>query len=613
MDQSTTQLVAQVHFVPKLPTLALEHVELHLEDVVCKRSMIHLAFKQLPTWENAVAEFEALSQFIVITSHIGCNTVDERTAYLVSAFAANASERTATLSVERLAWSSAFQTMRVEFGSSLDSSNWDFRRHDVLRKRQASEASSTVASTSTYSYPFSAVSSPTATAALDLNLNHQLINEPLASFSATQKQANGTLSATTKESLSVACKNCTMTGSIDLVYGYFETNGSQSSGNQTDDIIDFFKHGYVEIKANGLTASIELESIIDTSETLAFVGHLTGVPIPLSPFTIPGIANVGPYFDAQVYGSLVIDAKLAFSYGFDLSVPDGSTVLLNFADISNSTSSGFHRTTVNAVPFQAGLPQISLNASIGFKPTLGIGIDIFDGLSDATAAIYLDVPKVTVDVVPVKQVNQNCDTPSKNSTTDAILDYVFDDLLNIIPSIEIGVGADYNIKIEGICNTWANSTGWVATSYALPTNCLQFDAAAKTFVAATVPASVSAALLASATSSGSSGGGPGGSPFSSLVSGPHLSAGAIVGISLASAIGVAVLGMVLLFLKQKHRQRLSGNAIEKKRILDTPVIPENDDRVFLQPAHEMTPLYKDDVKPLEKRTTIEISPVLPSP
>ena len=95
------------------------------------------------------------------------------------------------LSVEPLHWSSIFETMSVEFGSSRSTFDYDVRSHENLRKRQSIAASSTVVSIPTYTYSFTSGSTPTATAALDMNLNHQLIDKELASFSASSKLSNG--------------------------------------------------------------------------------------------------------------------------------------------------------------------------------------------------------------------------------------------------------------------------------------------------------------------------------------------------------------------------------------------------------------------------------------
>ena len=89
----------------------------------------------------------------------------------------------------------------------------------------------------------------------------------------------------------MACKNCTLTGTIDIIHGYFTANGDASSNNSSDGAINFFEHGYMEVQANNLAAYVELESTISLSETLSYEGHLTGQPIPLGPFTVSHIQS----------------------------------------------------------------------------------------------------------------------------------------------------------------------------------------------------------------------------------------------------------------------------------------------------------------------------------
>ena len=79
--QHNGPFAAQVHFVPKLPTLAIEEVESHLYDVVCTESTVELIFSTQELWEEALVEFTTPSQFMLVTSHAGCNEEGERNIY----------------------------------------------------------------------------------------------------------------------------------------------------------------------------------------------------------------------------------------------------------------------------------------------------------------------------------------------------------------------------------------------------------------------------------------------------------------------------------------------------------------------------------------------------
>ena len=79
---SKAQMAAQVHFTPKLPTLAIEDIEVLLDSIVCAASTIELHFSHQDALQEALVELAALPRFILVTSHVGCNENGERRAYL---------------------------------------------------------------------------------------------------------------------------------------------------------------------------------------------------------------------------------------------------------------------------------------------------------------------------------------------------------------------------------------------------------------------------------------------------------------------------------------------------------------------------------------------------
>jgi len=64
------------------PTLSLEDVELHTTSIRCFDSSIVVQFSSSIFFQQAMADWQNLSKFLVISSHAGCNADGERSPYL---------------------------------------------------------------------------------------------------------------------------------------------------------------------------------------------------------------------------------------------------------------------------------------------------------------------------------------------------------------------------------------------------------------------------------------------------------------------------------------------------------------------------------------------------
>jgi hypothetical protein len=65
----------------RLPTVLLEEVEHHIDEIACFDSSIHLYFAGKEALELAYDELGAINEFFVITSHEGCNNDGERESH----------------------------------------------------------------------------------------------------------------------------------------------------------------------------------------------------------------------------------------------------------------------------------------------------------------------------------------------------------------------------------------------------------------------------------------------------------------------------------------------------------------------------------------------------
>jgi len=66
----------------KLPALALEDIESHLDNIECLDSAIALKFVDEQDLKQSRSGWDDLPEFIVISSHPGCNEDGERAPYM---------------------------------------------------------------------------------------------------------------------------------------------------------------------------------------------------------------------------------------------------------------------------------------------------------------------------------------------------------------------------------------------------------------------------------------------------------------------------------------------------------------------------------------------------
>ncbi|KAL9110476.1 MAG: hypothetical protein Q9227_005020 [Pyrenula ochraceoflavens] len=284
--------------------------------------------------------------------------------------------------------------------------------------------------------------------------------------------------------LTVGCAECSIKGSIDIVSGVI--NANSNGGNSSEDILDFLQSGYIELAVNRFSAHIELDSTVAASQTLAT--YTTSFPdISIPGFSIPGLAVVGPILRPAVKFGVKIGADLEFTYGFNLSVPDNSTVFLNIGETSNSTVSGFQDTHFNILPFSAKLDSIHLTASIALVPKLLTTISFLENRAGINAGAFLDLPQLSADVAQVMDVDEHCN-PSNETDQDEQENLkkqgrFYDSLIKIKPA----VGFDVGVQAEGdaIVTTKSELFTAFSTQTDVPTACYSFDARRHTFATPT--------------------------------------------------------------------------------------------------------------------------------
>ncbi|EAW23837.1 putative GPI anchored protein [Aspergillus fischeri NRRL 181] len=442
--------VATLDVKSKSPILALEELDDSVQDVICRESQVDISFGSIEQVRSVHRELEQIDGFILVTSHRKSDC----------------------------GWQDAFHTTRVSFSRRHPSEVR--RRSNTPTKRQQqsqpepSETTKTMggsAETPTVTFPAPSATSGLASTSTK-ELNEHYVDRKI--FPPDIPAADMLLPS----GLTVSCKNCSLEGNIVLDKGSFEISGSDGLMDAVNNTIAFFDHGSIEVIANGLFAQVELEFDLSASQDLvSFTAQLPA--IPLSPFEIPGVLVFGPMIVAEFDMSLSLAQNIGFSYGFNLSVPANSKVELNMDEISNSSITGFDKTTVHALPFQAKAALVSLIASIGFKPQVLLGINTAVGSVQGGVGAFLELPKVSVNVTQLSNVNEKCESVSNgDGKLTSMLDNVFGDFTNIVPSVDINLGALANFEVDVprvFTETAAVQTVLASTSYPLPTACLQFD------------------------------------------------------------------------------------------------------------------------------------------
>lgn len=98
----------------------------------------------------------------------------------------------------------------------------------------------------------------------------------------------------------IKCKNCTTQGTIDLFQGSITMDRANGTSNDTENIIQFFSNGYLELRVDDFAAHIELESSIQPSKSL------TLYKVPMPEIGLPGfqVCDLRQHFDAVVVANI---------------------------------------------------------------------------------------------------------------------------------------------------------------------------------------------------------------------------------------------------------------------------------------------------------------------
>jgi hypothetical protein len=183
---------------------------------------------------------------------------------------------TAVFSAYPMAWKEAYASTKVDFGMTDVSPSGQYsisglRFHDSLRSRLRRRQA---AATSTVSYPSAPTSTPSSESSIQ-NLNRSNTDQSIISV----------------EEFTLGCKNCTLTGTVDITQGTFTVNSS--AANDLEEVAHFIENGFFNVVANGVSAHIEIDTTISLAVSksfshniliLALPGFQVRIYCPISPF-----------------------------------------------------------------------------------------------------------------------------------------------------------------------------------------------------------------------------------------------------------------------------------------------------------------------------------------
>ncbi|KAL8658618.1 MAG: hypothetical protein Q9226_000869 [Calogaya cf. arnoldii] len=354
-------------------------------------------------------------------------------------------------------------------------------QHGVIGKRQTPSSSTAgvvvataiTSSTVPIAFPSPPTTTPTATSA-HRDLSFSYIDTPILPPAFPGGDSVTLNAPIPNPGVSFECKNCTVTGTIDILQG--SVSGNATSPGPADDADEGFSwdSGSFTFTMNGFSAHMELGATVEpTLELATFNAPMPSIAIP--GFQIPGIGAVGPIFTPGIAIGTEISTPLDFTYGFDLTVPDNSSITLDLVDSEDSTITGFPNTKITALPFTSRVNNIALTVSAAFRPELLLGVEVLT--STIGAGIFFNLPTVAATISQIAHVNSKCEPIPPNSTSstvNGIVEDVFEGLTHIEPSVEFdfGVLAQANLAkdlgVEAIYTIFN-------TGFPLPTACLEFN------------------------------------------------------------------------------------------------------------------------------------------
>ncbi|TKA67430.1 hypothetical protein B0A55_10021 [Friedmanniomyces simplex] len=421
------------------PAVVLEDYAETLKGIICTPDTVRIRFQDRFDMMSAEAAW-GTDGFLVIASNPGCAETGHHQPYNVSLAIYDLDSLTATLWAQAVHMKDCTHRVHVEVGHHVSKGNNVFLFHHGLSECYwIPDPSETI----DFSY-----------------INQSLIPPDFANFFPSYSGL---------EDVHLSCANCTAVGQVELVAGGFSVNLEKYV-----EVKDFLEKGYLEFSVNGLAAYMAFELSFLPGFTLhEFNAGLP--PISILSLSIAGLFNIGPQFRPTAPISVVLDSPVDLFFGLQLSVPDNSSVILNFSDITSSSSTGFDQASISMLPFNYSAQNLSLTLSAGFKPALVLstGVDVADIDVSGGVGVYLDLPMLSAQINHLANMTADCTAQAPGSEAP-----LYGSLINIVPSYDLGGGVLWELDVElpgGLKYGLGGQPELFNDTKVLPTACLAFD------------------------------------------------------------------------------------------------------------------------------------------
>ena len=388
-----------------------------------------------------------------------------------------------TLRTTPTSWEESFHHVNVHFGKG--DRDLNIEPFSPIKRRQAAVTTPASANASaTVSFPAAPTTTPTNTAVDEASIKHSWIDTAIVPPQFPGVDASSLNAPVIPAGLTMNCKNCSLDGRVDLNFANLSAgNGSFTTPN----INNFIEEGSLILEMSDIVAHMELESTVEASASHDI--YKAPFPdIPLTEFYIPGIATVGPVLRPALSIGVQVSTQLNFSYGFDLSFKGATSLSIGIGDSGDFDFHGFPSPNISTLPFQSQTDNVNLTLSVGFSPQLLLTATLLGKAGEIGAGVFFDLPRITATFSQIDHVNEYCLPDTVGDPGTAI---VPNSLTHIVPSVELGVGflVDARVDVPDVVVKDNNIVESIAsTGFSLPTACLSFDKAKKTYGAAAAAA-----------------------------------------------------------------------------------------------------------------------------
>ncbi|KAF2640096.1 hypothetical protein P280DRAFT_507661 [Massarina eburnea CBS 473.64] len=478
---------SQVKVASKKPILNLEEIEHHLSDVRCSDDKMTLSFRDPKTARDAKAAAHGTHGGLIISAHEGCNPEGERTVYNVNSLSHPDEGSYLEISVKQGDWEDSFDRIVVDFGHTEEVHK--FRKHSHFRRAEDDKLD------------IPAFTIPTNTSDNVLSTTFTLdwmVEDTTFSLEDFLPVTGTTLP--NQAPLEIGCNSCSLIGSLVLSAGSIDIDSSEidlipdvlQGGDDGKDMSKVIKGGFMELAAQGVEGYFEFF----TKPTSSGSFMIKLMTLPVLGFSIPGIGKAGAFLETVLSADYDIQGAFEMTYGFQLSVPDNSTIRVDLTDPSKSGVVGFKDAELTAIPFLFEQKEVSAFVSLALLPSIPIGFK-FKKLVDVSVEVDMELPRVDALITTIANADTNCNdldavanatlakrsdnstTPADNSTT-AVGDVEIGALVHIETNISMSINAGFNLMFPGLDAVGLSGTSQSAeifsTLIALPTLCLAPEA-----------------------------------------------------------------------------------------------------------------------------------------